>query len=69
MTLSLAIDVLLGETVRPYEALNLVDGRRTSVEIADALTAIDGATSVEDVEQYLTALASIGVILPSGTAP
>jgi hypothetical protein len=54
---------------RRYEALNLVDGRRSVAEIAGALSAIDGPTPREDVEQYLDALASIGVILPSGSAP
>jgi aminopeptidase YwaD len=54
---------------RRYEALNLVDGRRTAADIADALSAIYGATPRADVEQYLAALASIDVILPSGSAP
>ena len=54
---------------RRYEALNLVDGRHTTAEITDALSAIYGATSREEVEQYLAALASIDVILPSGSAP
>jgi hypothetical protein len=58
---------LAGE--KRYEALNFVDGRRTAADITDALTAIYGPTSKEDVQQYLDALASIGVILPSGSAP
>jgi hypothetical protein len=52
-----------------YEALNLVDGRRTTSQITDALAAIYGPVSRKDVEQYLEALASIDVILPSDTAP
>ncbi len=52
-----------------YEALNLVDGRRTTAEIRDALSAIYDPVSLEDVEQYLAALRSIGVITPSATVP
>ena len=45
-----------------YEALNLADGR-TAQEIRDALAAIYNApVEVKDVEEYLAALASIGVI-------
>ena len=52
-----------------YEALNLVNGQRTNQEIRDALSAIYEPVKLEDVEQFLRALASIGVILPSDTAP
>lgn len=52
-----------------FEALNLVDGRRTAQEIRDALSAIYEPVKLEDVEQYLEALAAIGVILPSDSAP
>ena len=52
-----------------YEALNLVDGQRTAQDIRDALSAIYEPVKVEDVEQYLRALASIGAVIPSGTAP
>ena len=45
-----------------YEALNLVDGRRSVEEIRDALSAIYAPVAVEDVRQYLEALASIEVI-------
>jgi hypothetical protein len=45
-----------------YEALNLADGKRTPTEIRDALAAIYGAVSLEDVAAYLQALESIGVI-------
>ncbi|HKR66021.1 MAG TPA: DUF4910 domain-containing protein, partial [Thermoanaerobaculia bacterium] len=52
-----------------YEALNFADGHRSAADIAEMLTAIYGPTSAEDVAQYLAALQSIGVILPSGSAP
>ena len=45
-----------------YEALNLADGKRTRAEIRDALAAIYGPVSLEDVEAYLNALEGIGVI-------
>ena len=45
-----------------YEALNLVDGKRTAQEIRDALSAIYAPVELKDVEEYLAALASIGVI-------
>ena len=48
-----------------FEALNLVDGRRTSSEIREVLSAIYEPVLLEDVTQYLEALASIGVILPA----
>jgi aminopeptidase YwaD len=51
-----------------YEALNLWDGKRTAKEIRDMLSAIYEPVALEDVTQYLDALASIGVI-PSGSAP
>jgi aminopeptidase YwaD len=54
-------DIRLGEEYR-YEALNLVDGKRTASEIRDALSAIYTPVAVEDVEQYLAALESIDVI-------
>ena len=47
---------------RQYEALNLVDGRRTTSEIRDALSAIYAPVPIEDVEQFLAALASIDVV-------
>ncbi len=52
-----------------YEALNLVDRNRTAADIAVALSAIYGPTPTDEVEQYLAALQSINVILPSGSAP
>ncbi len=54
-------DIRLAEEYR-YEALNLVDGRRTVSEIRDALSAIYKPVAIGDVEQYLSALASIDVI-------
>jgi aminopeptidase YwaD len=54
-------DIRLGEEYR-YEALNLVDGKRSVAEIRDALSAIYTPVPLADVEQYLAALASIDVI-------
>jgi hypothetical protein len=45
-----------------YEALNLVDGKRTIIDIRDALSAIYQPVALADVEQYLAALESISVI-------
>ncbi len=45
-----------------YEALNFADGRRTTSEIRDALAAIYGPIPLDDVEQYLAAAASIGIV-------
>ena len=45
-----------------YEALNFADGTRTTSQIRDALSAIYGPIPLEDVEQYLAAAASIGVV-------
>ncbi|HYK05267.1 MAG TPA: M28 family metallopeptidase [Thermoanaerobaculia bacterium] len=56
-----AKEIRLGEEYR-YEALNLVDGRRTVKEIRDLLAAIYGDVPLPDVEQYLAALASIDVV-------
>ena len=39
-----------------YEALNLVDGRRSTLEIRDALAATYGPVPLETVEEYLEAL-------------
>lgn len=41
-----------------YEALNLVDGRRTTLEIRDALSAIYGPVPLAAVEEYLAAAAA-----------
>jgi hypothetical protein len=45
-----------------YEALNLVDGERTSAGIRDALAAIYGPVPLTLVTEYLEALARIGVL-------
>ena len=45
-----------------YEALNLVDGRRSVGEISDELAATVGAAPVEEVAEYLDTLARLGVI-------
>lgn len=45
-----------------YEALNLVDGRRTVREIRDALSAILGPVPIELVAEYLAALAKIDAV-------
>ena len=45
-----------------YEALNLVDGRRSAGEIRDALAATVGAAPVEEVADYLDTLARLGVL-------
>jgi hypothetical protein len=52
-----------------YEALNFADGTRTTSEIRDALSAIYGPIPLEDVEQYLAAAASIGVVEKIGDNP
>lgn len=46
-----------------YEALNLVDGRRTAQEIRDTLSATYGPVPLDVVLEYLKALESIQVIL------
>ena len=45
-----------------YETLNLVDGKRTTCEIRDALSAIYGPVPLDIVEEYLAALASVNVV-------
>ncbi len=45
-----------------YEALNLVDGRRTVSQIRDALTAIYGPVPLPEVAAYLDTLRRIGVL-------
>ncbi|HEX5043649.1 MAG TPA: DUF4910 domain-containing protein [Candidatus Polarisedimenticolaceae bacterium] len=47
-----------------YEALNLVDGRRSVGEIRDALAASVGTAPVEEVAAYLDTLAKLGVLEP-----
>jgi hypothetical protein len=45
-----------------YEALNLVDGRRSVQDVRDALSAINGPVPLPAVAEYLAALAEIGVL-------
>jgi aminopeptidase YwaD len=45
-----------------YEALNLVDGRRTVRQIRDDLAAIYGPVPIEPVAEYLKMLEKIGVV-------
>ncbi|HSU84391.1 MAG TPA: hypothetical protein VLR69_18375, partial [Thermoanaerobaculia bacterium] len=45
-----------------YEALNLVDGRRTVREIRDALAAIYGPVPYPEVAEYLGDLETIGIL-------
>jgi aminopeptidase YwaD len=49
-----------------YEALNLVDGRRSVGEIGEALAVTVGAVPVEEVAEYLDVLARLGVLEPAG---
>ena len=46
-----------------YEALNLVDGRRTVQQIRDDLSAIYGPVPLDVVSEYLGALESIGLVI------
>ena len=45
-----------------YEALNLVDGRRSVGEIRDDLAATVGDAPIEEVAEYLDTLARLGVL-------
>ncbi len=45
-----------------YEALNFVDGRRTLLDIQDAVSAEYGPVSAADVEQYFRFLERLGVV-------
>jgi aminopeptidase YwaD len=51
-----------------YEALNLVDGRRTVREVRDALAAIYGPLPLAEVTEYLGDLEKIGVLQREGAA-
>jgi len=53
-----------------YEALNFVDGKRSMLEIRDAISAEFGPMDPIEVEQYFRFLAGVGVVTlkaPSGT--
>lgn len=56
---------LWSEASYAYEALNLVDGRRTVRQIRDDLSAIYGPVPLEEVEEYLDALRRIKVLEPA----
>ena len=45
-----------------YEALNLVDGRRSVGEIRDDLAATVGDAPIEEVAEYLETLVRLGVL-------
>jgi aminopeptidase YwaD len=51
-----------------YEALNLVDGRRTVGQIHDDLAAIYGPLPVAEVAEYLAAMETIGVLRRGGAS-
>ena len=51
-----------GDSRVQYEALNLVDGRRTVLEIRNVLDAAYGPVSLEEVLAYLRALERAGVV-------
>lgn len=53
---------LWSEASYDYEAMNLVDGRRTVRQIRDALSAIYGPVPVAEVAEYLETLRKIGVL-------
>jgi hypothetical protein len=46
----------------PYEALNFVDGRRTLLEIRDAVSAEFGAVDAAQIEEYFRFLERLGVV-------
>jgi hypothetical protein len=45
-----------------YEALNLVDGRRSIQQIRDYLAATSGPVPAEEVAEYLAVLQRLGVV-------
>ena len=47
----------------PFEALNFVDGKRSVLDIRDALSAEYGPMDPAEVEQYFRFLAGVGVLL------
>jgi len=58
----LAVQPTRGGGDYDYEALNLVDGRRSAQEIRDALTAIYGPVPLDAVVEYLRALETVGIL-------
>ena len=51
-----------GSAIMQYEALNLVDGRRSVKEIRDVIAAYYGPVSSEEVLRYFQALERAGVV-------
>jgi len=51
-----------------YEALNLVDGRRTVRQIRDDLAAIYGPLPLAEVAEYLADLEKIGILIEGGVS-
>jgi hypothetical protein len=53
-----------------YEALNFVDGKRSVLDIRDAISAEYGPMDLTEVEQYFRFLAAVGVVsLDAASAP
>jgi hypothetical protein len=53
-----------------YEALNFVDGKRSMLDIRDAISAEYGPMDLAEVEQYFRFLASVNVVsLDASSAP
>src|SRR5205814_2831110 len=51
----------------PYEALNFVDGKRSMLEIRDALSAEYGPIDAAELDQYFRFLAGVNVIALTGS--
>jgi hypothetical protein len=51
----------------PYEALNFVDGKRSVLEIRDALSAEYGPIDAEELDQYFRFLAGVNVVALTGS--
>jgi len=62
-----SVRALWGDGSYAYEVLNLVDGRRTVLEIADMVSAIYGPVPLSAVLEYLRALEEIGMLRERGT--
>jgi hypothetical protein len=62
-----SVRALWGDGSYAYEVLNLVDGRRTVLEIADMVSAIYGPVPLPAVLEYLRALEEIGMLRERGT--
>jgi len=66
---ALALPKSAGGGEATYEALNLVDGRRSAQEIRDALAAIHGPLPLDVVVEYLRALEKAGVLTAAARSP